>query len=239
MTSTLNQHATNNAVRASIMATIREHLAASLPFDAIHDEHHRPAELSQPLPIFDPDQPILSPTARFQESLEAVGGRCIIVEDQAAAALELQKIIATTNAKRIAVSDSSLVHDVIARLTTDAQILQNVDAPGLFDCDIGITGAQWGAAETGTLVLESDLERNRIASLVPPVHIALLPSGRIRQNLGEVFQTLNALGRDGLSRTVTFITGPSRTSDIELTLAIGVHGPAVLYVIIVDGEENG
>jgi L-lactate dehydrogenase complex protein LldG len=235
----LNQRETNNEVRSSIMATIREHLAASLPFDSVHNEHHRPAELLQPLPVIDPDLPVLSPVARFQESLEAVGGRCVIAEDHAAAALELQKIITTTNAKRVAVSDSPYVHDVIARLTTDAQILENVDAPGLFDCDIGITGAQWGAAETGTLVLESDLERNRVASLVPPVHIALLPSARVRQNLGEVFQTLDALGRDGLSRTVTFITGPSRTSDIELTLAIGVHGPAVLYVIIIEGEENG
>lgn len=221
------------------MATIREHLAISLPFDAIHDEHHHAAELSQPLPIIDPDQPILSPAVRFHESLEAVGGRCIIVEDRAAAALEVQKIIAATNAQRVAVSDSPLVNEVIARLSTTAQILEKVDTAGLFDCDIGITGAQWGAAETGTLVLESDLERNRVASLVPPVHIALLPSGRVRQTLGEVFQTLDALGRDGLSRTVTFITGPSRTSDIELTLAIGVHGPAVLYVIIVEGEENG
>jgi L-lactate dehydrogenase complex protein LldG len=239
MTNTLNQRETNNEVRNSIMATIREHLAASLPFDAVHDEHHRPAEPPQSLPLIDPDRPVLSPAARFQESLESVGGHCIIVEDRAAAALELERIIAATKAQRVAVSDSHLVHDVIARLNTDAQILSNVDTPGHFDCDIGITGAQWGAAETGTLVLESDLERNRIASLVPPVHVALLPSGRVRQNLGEVFQALDALGRDGLSRTVTFITGPSRTSDIELTLAIGVHGPAVLYVIIIEGEENG
>jgi L-lactate dehydrogenase complex protein LldG len=221
------------------MATIREHLAASLPFDAVHGEHHPKPETSQPPPLIDPDQPVLSPAARFQESLESVGGHCIIVNDQAAAAIELQNIITATNAQRIAVSDSQLVHNVTARLNTNAQILLNVDAPGLFDCDIGITGAQWGAAETGTLVLETDLERNRIASLVPPVHVALLPSARVRQNLGEVFQTLDALGRDGLSRTVTFITGPSRTSDIELTLAIGVHGPAVLYVIIIEGEENG
>ncbi|HSB61184.1 MAG TPA: LUD domain-containing protein, partial [Vicinamibacteria bacterium] len=96
----------------------------------------------------------------------------------------------------------------------------------------------WAAAETGTLVLESDRERHRLASLVPTAHVALLEAGRIRRTLGEVLRALGEQGRDGLSRTVTFVTGPSRTSDIELTLAIGVHGPAELQVVIVEGEAR-
>jgi L-lactate dehydrogenase complex protein LldG len=114
--------------------------------------------------------------------------------------------------------------------------LENADAPALFDCDIGITGAQWAIAETGTLVLESDEERHRLASLVPTVHIAVIEAGRVRRTLGEVLGALNEKGQSGLSPAVTFITGPSRTSDIELTLAIGVHGPAELFVIILEGE---
>ena len=108
--------------------------------------------------------------------------------------------------------------------------LENADKAALFACDAGVTGAQYGIAETGTLVLESHQERHRLASLVPPVHIALLEAVNLRQTLGEV---LALLDKD-LSRVVTFITGPSRTSDIELTLAIGVHGPAELYVIVID-----
>jgi len=98
---------------------------------------------------------------------------------------------------------------------------------------LGITSAQWGIAETGTLVLESEKEFNRLTSLVPPVHICLLEAKNMRETLGEILQNLNT---GNLSRTVTFITGPSRTSDIELTLAIGVHGPAELHVIVI-GEE--
>jgi L-lactate dehydrogenase complex protein LldG len=97
-------------------------------------------------------------------------------------------------------------------------------------------------AETGTLVLESDAERHRLASLVPTAHVALVEARRVRQTLGEVLLDIdgrNDGGGEGLSRAVTFITGPSRTSDIELTLAIGVHGPAELYVIIIEGEGNG
>jgi L-lactate dehydrogenase complex protein LldG len=79
-------------------------------------------------------------------------------------------------------------------------------------------------------VLDSSCERHRLVSVVPPVHIAIVAASRIRATLGEVLAML----RDGreVSPAVTFITGPSRTADIELTLTIGVHGPQQLYVII-------
>ena len=114
--------------------------------------------------------------------------------------------------------------------------LKPLDAPNqseLFDCDMGITTAQWAIAETGTLVLESERERHRLASLVPPVHVAIVEAGRIRRTMAEALELIKNADV-GLSRTVTFITGPSRTSDIELTLAIGVHGPGELHVIVID-----
>jgi L-lactate dehydrogenase complex protein LldG len=116
-----------------------------------------------------------------------------------------------------------------------AEVLEHAAAESLFDCDLGVTGAQWGVAETGTLVLESDAERHRLASLVPSAHVAVVQSRDIRHTLGEVLRAINERGEGGLSRAITFITGPSRTSDIELTLAIGVHGPAELYVVIIGG----
>ncbi|HKG80000.1 MAG TPA: lactate utilization protein, partial [Pyrinomonadaceae bacterium] len=85
-------------------------------------------------------------------------------------------------------------------------------------------------AETGTLVLDSSHERHRVASLVPPVHIAIVDASRICETLAEVLTLLRT--KKAISPAITFITGPSRTADIELTLAIGVHGPQELYVII-------
>jgi L-lactate dehydrogenase complex protein LldG len=99
----------------------------------------------------------------------------------------------------------------------------------LFGADVGLTAAQWGVAETGTLVLDSASERHRLASLLPPVHIALLRASHVLDNLGELLKTL----RRPLSPAVTFITGPSRTADIELQLVIGVHGPRELHVVVV------
>jgi L-lactate dehydrogenase complex protein LldG len=114
--------------------------------------------------------------------------------------------------------------------------LERAGAAALFASDLGISAVQWGIAETGTLVLESDREHHRLVSLVPPVHVALIQAQQIRESLGEILSLISENGEEGLSRAVTFITGPSRTSDIELTLAIGVHGPTALHVIIIEKE---
>ena len=131
-----------------------------------------------------------------------------------------------------------LVREILGQLSLGAQLLENATKEGLFDCDLGITGAQWAIAETGTLVLESKSERHRLVSLVPLMHVAIIDANCIRETLSEVLQLLTANGTSELSRTVTFITGPSRTSDIELNLAIGVHGPAELHIIVIEGETQ-
>lgn len=219
-----------------MLAEIRRHLAASAPFDAVraeHQAHHGGAAQTGGAAAVSPEErPSL--LEGFRQMLEAVAGRCVVVRDEQEAAEAVRVIVGEQKARRVAVSDSPLVLSVVGRLGSEAEFRENVAAAELFDFDIGITGAQWAVAETGTLVLESEQERHRLASLVPSVHVALVRAARIRRTLGEVLEALNEKGRESLSRTVTFITGPSRTSDIELTLAIGVHGPQDLYVIVID-----
>jgi L-lactate dehydrogenase complex protein LldG len=221
-----------------MLAAIRQHLAVSAPFDAVRGEHkarHEVSTMAESLAAVEQERP-LSLVERFCQALEAVSGRAIVVRSETEAAEAVRHILEQSGARRVAVSNSPLVRRVIECVTSDALLMENVAAPALFDCDVGITGAQWAVAETGTLVLESDRERHRLASLVPPVHIALVEADHMCETLGEVLQALNEHGPDGLSRTVTFVTGPSRTSDIELTLAIGVHGPGQIHVIVVEGE---
>ena len=236
----LGERQQNNEVRRAMLATIRQHLEQSAPFDEVRGEHHagHKAEPRFSSTVALAAESASSPTGVFKEMLEAVGGHCVVVSDEAEAAEIVGQIVEGAKAQRIAVSDSGLAQRVIKLLHSDAELLENADAARLFDCDIGITGAQWAVAETGTLVLESEEERHRLASLVPTVHIALIEAGRVRLTLGEVLRAINEKGLEGLSPTVTFITGPSRTSDIELTLAIGVHGPAELFVIIIEGETT-
>jgi L-lactate dehydrogenase complex protein LldG len=222
----------NQEARREIFAAIRGQLAASVPFDAAHEArrvHHQPHFVAA-IPAI----PALSVLDHFQRSLESVGGQCVRVQSEADAAIAIHHIIDSISARRIAVSDSPLIGRLIHGGSTEFEILRAATQAEMFECDLGITSAQWAIAETGTLVLESDQERHRLASLVPPVHIAVVEAGCIRRTLGEVLRSIDAKGTE-LSRAITFITGPSRTSDIELTLAIGVHGPAELYVIVIEG----
>lgn len=96
---------------------------------------------------------------------------------------------------------------------------------------VGITSATFGLAETGTLVMFSSTEEARLVSLLPPLHVAILPRERLLTGLDELF-TLVPEPAEKTSGMV-FITGPSRTADIEQFLVRGVHGPGEIHVVIV------
>lgn len=92
---------------------------------------------------------------------------------------------------------------------------------------VGVTWADLAIAETGTVMLRTGLDRPRLASLAPPIHVLLLSKGDIVPHLE------NAMDRFGAGRTSVLITGPSRTADIEGVLVRGVHGPGQLIVVCV------
>jgi L-lactate utilization protein LutB len=128
----------------------------------------------------------------------------------------------------------------------------------LFDAGVGITTADYAIADTGTLVLLSkkstntardssietreagpsepraDGEQHRLISLVPPVHVCLLERKRIVANLTELLTVVHKdfYSKGGPPLAMTFISGPSRTADIELTLTRGVHGPRQVHVLL-------
>jgi L-lactate dehydrogenase complex protein LldG len=97
--------------------------------------------------------------------------------------------------------------------------------------DIGITSADYVLADTGTLVMIASPEEQRLISLLPPAHLAVVPTGRILTGLDELF-TLAPTPAESTSSLV-LITGPSRTADIEQILVRGVHGPGQITVVIV------
>jgi L-lactate dehydrogenase complex protein LldG len=100
---------------------------------------------------------------------------------------------------------------------------------------IGITGAFCALAETGTLMLLSGPHSAATTSLLPETHIAVLRAGRIVDGMEEAFALLKAEGGE-LPRAVNFISGPSRTGDIEQTIVLGAHGPYRVHIVIVRGE---
>lgn len=105
----------------------------------------------------------------------------------------------------------------------------------MIDADIGITGADYAVAETGSVVVLPRVGLSRLVSLAPPVHLALVRPQDVVDTLDDVF-LLRRLdyyrnGRD-MGSYLNFITGPSRTADIEQTLVVGVHGPKEVHMII-------
>lgn len=98
---------------------------------------------------------------------------------------------------------------------------------------VSVTGAFAGVAETGTLVFVSDRQTPTTLNFLPETHVAVLARDRLVAHLEDVWARLRA-ERTGLPRTVNFITGPSRTGDIELQLELGAHGPRRLHVLLVD-----
>ncbi|OGV83573.1 MAG: hypothetical protein A3K19_09745 [Lentisphaerae bacterium RIFOXYB12_FULL_65_16] len=95
---------------------------------------------------------------------------------------------------------------------------------------IGITQMDWGLANTGSLVADQTAVEQRLASSLPWIHIALLPSNRILADIPALMQKLSP----DKAAYIAFITGPSRTADIERVLTIGVHGPERLVICVVD-----
>jgi L-lactate dehydrogenase complex protein LldG len=96
---------------------------------------------------------------------------------------------------------------------------------------VGITGADAGLAESGSIVLRTGQGRSRLASLIPVVHIALLPVSRLYRSWSH-YVAEHPAAPSGVSN-LTVITGPSRTGDIEQVLTLGVHGPQRLHVILI------
>ena len=221
-----------NEARQAILSSIRSHLAASVPYDKRElSLHHANPEN----PVILSTQSSLSLVELFKTNVEAVGARCVIAQTEADIAHALTQIISAlqktlVRAQHIAISDAPQVERLLHQ--TDLEIEELAVAPNasdIFSFDVGITTAQAAIAETGTLVLDSTRERHRFVSLVPPVHIAIVDASKIFETLGEVLAFIH---KTEMSPAITFVTGPSRTADIELTLTIGVHGPQELYVII-------
>lgn len=105
----------------------------------------------------------------------------------------------------------------------------------LFDeVDAGFTTTLGGIAETGGLVLCPSPEEPRLLSLVPPIHLALLDTGSIYDTFWTALRAQNWSG--GMPPNALLVSGPSKTADIEQTLAYGVHGPRRLVVVAVRGR---
>jgi L-lactate dehydrogenase complex protein LldG len=228
----------NSDSREVILQSIREHLVASIAYEQ-DAPLHVPSQTASLSPNGS-ETSAISNIELFKKNLEAVNGHCTVARTELEIIHALTRIVTELkqtplNPRRLALSDAAGLERLVRLIAVEVdEVTTGPTASNLFEVDIGITTAQGAIAETGTLILDSSRERNRLISLVPPVHIAIVNASDIYATLGEALSVLHN-DKQKVSSIITFVTGPSRTADIELTLTIGVHGPQELYVIINDG----
>jgi len=140
------------------------------------------------------------------------------------------KVMAAPNLSDTAFSDL----EKICREKSIRLIKDNLHSH-LAGIDIGFTWADWAIAETGTLVINSTSEDLRLSTMVSEIHMALLPVSRIKASALDLTEQLGAWMSAPADYTA-FITGASRTADIERVLALGVHGPLELHILLL--EDN-
>ncbi len=106
------------------------------------------------------------------------------------------------------------------------------------EAEAGITGVNFAIADTGTLVLESTAEDIRLATTLPPKQFALLDPRKIVADGIKAVKPLRQMHQRDSRNYIAYVTGPSRTADIERVLTIGVHGPKELFILLVPGLSD-
>jgi L-lactate dehydrogenase complex protein LldG len=183
--------------------------------------------------IYESRQPeaVESETARFLDEikkLSGIGQKLSPIDVESA----LTTLVEEQNIRKATVWETSHLKQLgIAEILNSLGIelvSPNANKQEMARCDLGITEADFILPETGTLVLLSSAERSRAVSLLPRIHLAMVRPEMLRADMHQVF----ADAKD--HHYLVFITGPSRTADIELTVTLGVHGPRNLYVWVID-----
>jgi L-lactate dehydrogenase complex protein LldG len=193
--------------------------------------------------------------AKFEAEWEKVEGVAYRVADMDELEAVFQKILVRAQTPAVTLSGNPLLAElgIANRLTALNKLVtswgdgqEGVGTNSLpdfnkasFAAGAGITGVDIVLAESGTLVLSSATERVQVASLAPPIHIALYRRSQLVGSLDEVLAKLpiaTSQDRPSAGRSVVFVTGTSRTADIEQILIHGVHGPREAHAILVEGS---
>lgn len=212
--------------RAEFLSVIRERLRLPTADHSIrpivpvpNDPIRYAVDLSELEPVF---------TAAAAEAGAELVGR---PGDELAEVLE--RVIRTVEPSRAVVSDDPECEGVAAILSRlGVEIVDGGDPAVVATAQLGVTGAAWAVALTGSIVVDSVRAGTRLASLLPETHLALVRASNIVPTPGSLFRALSSRYPDGLPSSLVFVTGPSRSADIELVITIGVHGPRSVLIAI-------
>lgn len=217
----------------------------------IADRLNRPRQTAPPVrevrgvPAFYREKPFGEANAadqveRFRAELTALGGDVDVVDSMDQVAEVIQRLLAETQPQTVVTWHRDAFRGwELAALWSQGTVHADPMAPDFMEkaktADIGITAVRYAIANTGTLILSTTAKQPRVVSLLPAVHVALVKESQIVSRMGEAFTPLTEGEGRGIPSSVHFITGPSRSSDIENDLSIGVHGPVAVRAIVIRG----
>jgi len=180
---------------------------------------------------------------QFQKKHESLAGIVHRVSGPGEAADQVFSILQEKKAAKVALSElpEDFSQVLEPKITADGRDLlkppyDHADLPQAFDTiQAGISWADFAIAETGALVEFTTDDALRLVTALPLVHISLVRASDLVATLQEAAAPIRQFYEENpLNATVSFISGPSRTADIEMRLILGVHGPAETHVIIVN-----
>ncbi|BCF99694.1 hypothetical protein PPGU19_042630 [Paraburkholderia sp. PGU19] len=186
--------------------------------------------------------PIQALIESMQAALAASHAEVFRATERTWPALIAQRLL-DANVKRLLLDTSRAEGAALKQALPASVVTRNYDQPienwkaELFDTvDAGFTVARSGLASTGTLIVAPDAGSPRTMSLVPPLHIALVYAHSLHADLHAAMRAEH--WHTGMPTNLVMISGPSKTSDIQQTLAYGAHGPRELWVVIVEPQAD-
>jgi len=163
----------------------------------------------------------------FKNELEAISGKCFVVESEAELFQILQKELSDRQINAIYCRDTTISAQLSAFNIPFTNRAEDFEA---MTC--GITTCEFLIARTGSVLVSSEGESGRQMNVFPPIHIILANSSQMLNYPEDALVAIQKKYSGQLPSTITTITGPSRTADIEKTLVLGAHGPKELMVFV-------
>lgn len=183
----------------------------------------------------------------FVNNFESIGGHVFLAKDTDEATAKLTQWLTELHARNIICWDNNELKALIKSQDPETKFhywnpkeKSPADLISLSEqADVGITWVDFAIAYTGTMAVFSSPSTGRSVSLLPPTHIGIFRRSQLVRTMSSVINHMIELnGQNNLPSAISFITGPSRTSDIEMDLSIGVHGPYRTWVIIIDDSPT-
>ena len=190
-----------------------------------------------PFPNIDFESPIYklledSLDIAFAQALLKVSGEFIFCENKEDLLKNLQALIFEKKWKNIYCQEEEIMN-----ILSSENIAFHQDEEKFITVEASITGCEFLIARLGSIMVSSKQTKSRRIVCFPPVHIVIAYSNQLVPDIKDAFSGMKEKYGSNLPSLISFITGPSRTADIEKTLVMGAHGPKELYVFLIDEKK--